>query len=66
MKFMSKSYNEKMIKNTTQWIENAYELNNHEEKMILQYLKVKTKKKWKNREIICKKIRKNKKIENKI
>ena len=55
MKFMSKSYNEKMIKNTTQWIENAYELNNHEEKMILQYLKVKIKKKWKNREIICKK-----------
>ena len=55
MKSTSKSYSENIEKNTTQWIKNAYELNNHEEKMILQYLKVKINKKWKNREIICKK-----------
>ena len=36
MKFTSKSYNEKMMKNTTQWIENAYELNIHKNKMTLQ------------------------------
>ena len=51
MKFTSKSYIEKFEKNTTQWIKNAYELNNHKEKMILQYLKVKIKKKWKNEKI---------------
>ena len=50
MKFTSKSYSENIKKNTTQRIKNAYELNNHKEKMILQYLKAKIKKKLRKNE----------------
>ena len=46
---MSKSCKEKFEKNTTHRMKNAYEMNSHDEKMILQYLKKKLKK---NREII--------------
>ena len=41
---MSKSCKENIEKNTTQRMKNAYELNSHYEKMILQCLKKKLKK----------------------
>ena len=41
---MSKSCKEKFEKNTTHRMQNAYEMNSHDEKMILQYLKKKLKK----------------------
>ena len=51
-----------MMENTIQWIKNAYELNNHEEKMILHYSKEKFKKK--TGKIIVKKIIKKEVDEN--
>ena len=44
MKFMSKSYNENKWKFTTQRMKNAYELNIHKNKMILQFWNEKTEK----------------------
>ena len=41
---MSKSCKENIEKNTTHRMKNAYEMNSHDEKMILQYLKKKIKK----------------------
>lgn len=41
---MSKSCKENLKKNATHRMKNAYELNSHEKKMILQYLKKKIKK----------------------
>ena len=41
---MSKSCKENLKKNATHRMRNAYELNSHDKKMILQYLKKKIKK----------------------